>query len=248
MKPRIWISAIAACALLVGSVATGHAAGTMSNEQRQEFEQVIKEYLLANPQVVLDALTNAQQWQETRKMSDNAERLFRSPNAFVAGNPDGDISLVEVFDYYCGYCKRAMGDVLAYIEEDPNVRVIMREFPILGRGSIIASQAALASRKQNKYWEFHLALMGTNGIQNEAQVMEIAKSVGLDTTRLKQDMQDPAIMAAIGEGHELATALGINGTPSFVLDDQLLPNVENLKEALASATAEIRANGGCKVC
>jgi protein-disulfide isomerase len=248
MKPRIWISAIAACAFLAGSVATGLAAGTMTKEQRQEFEQVIKDYLLANPQAVLDALTNAQQWQETRKMSDNAERLFRSPNAFVAGNPDGDISLVEFFDYNCGYCKRAMDDVLAYIEEDPNVRVIMREFPILGRGSVIASQAALASRKQNKYWEFHLALMGTKGIQNEAQVMEVAKSVGLDTTRLKQDMQDPAIMAAIGEGHELATALGINGTPTFVLDDQLLPNVENLKEALASATAEIRANGGCKVC
>jgi protein-disulfide isomerase len=198
--------------------------------------------------VVLDALTNAQQWQENRKMSDNAERLFRSPNAFVAGNPDGDITLVEFFDYNCGYCKRAMEDILAYIEEDPNVRVIMREFPILGRGSVIASQAALASRKQNKYWEFHLALMATKGIQNEAQVMEIAKSVGLDTTRLKQDMQDPTIMAAIGEGHELATALGINGTPTFVLDDQVLPNVENLKEALASATAEIRANGGCKVC
>src|SRR5690606_27325092 len=104
-------------------------------------------------------------------------------------NPEGDVTLVEFFDYNCGYCKRAMDDILAYMEDDKNVRVVLREFPILGPGSMIASQAALASRKQNKYWEFHLALMAANGIQNEAQVLEIAKSVGIDTEQLKQDMQ-----------------------------------------------------------
>lgn len=247
MKPRILISAMAACALLAGSVVAS-ADEPLTGQQREQFEQVIKEYLLNNPQVILDVLTNAQHWQETRKMTENADRLFQSPNTHVAGNPEGDVTLVEFFDYNCGYCKRAMDDILAYMEDDKNVRVVLREFPILGPGSMIASQAALASRKQNKYWEFHLALMAANGIQNEAQVLEIAKSVGIDTEQLKQDMQDPEIMAAISEGHQLANALGINGTPTFVLDDQVLPNVENLKEALTAATADIRASGGCKVC
>lgn len=248
MKPKILIGAIAACAIVAGAAAVGYAVKPVPTIQAVTSDQAIKDYLLANPQVVLEALAKAQQWQESRKMADNADRLFRSPNAYVAGNPQGDIALVEFFDYNCGYCKRAMDDVLTYMREDSRVRVIMREFPILGRGSIIASQAALASRKQGKYWDFHLAMMRSNGIQNEAQVMEIAETVGLDTVRLKQDMQDPSVTAAINEGHELANALGINGTPTFVLDDQVLPNVENLKEVLASATAEVRANGGCKVC
>lgn len=240
--------ALAALCLLAEALFVGPANNSASAEEVKFSGAEIREYLLANPQVVIEVLTNAQTWQENRKMADNAERLFRSPNAYVAGNPDGDITLVEFFDYNCGYCKRAMGDILAYVKEDPKVRLVVREFPILGQGSIIASQAALASRKQGKYWEFHLALMSANAIQNEAKVMEVAESVGLDTVRLKQDMQDPAIMEAIGEGHELANALGINGTPTFVLDDKVLPNVENLKEVLARATAEIRANGGCKVC
>lgn len=231
------------------------AAEPFSTEKREEIHKIIKDYLLANPEVLRDALVElerrqqAEQVAQTRGLiSKNAEAMFQSEHTYVAGNPDGDITLVEFFDYNCGFCKRSMESVIGLIESDPNVRVVMREFPILGQGSLIASRAALASRKQNKYWDFHVALMKARSLQTEAQVMRVAESVGLDIEKLKKDMEGPEIVLSIKEGYDLAQALGIQGTPTFVLDDQIIPNATNIQGILTAAVEQIRANGGCRAC
>ena len=150
--------------------------------------------------------------------------LFRSdPNAPVLGNPDGDVTVVEFIDYNCPYCKRAMPEVQGLLDEDPNVRLVYREWPILGEGSVYASRAALASRVQGKYEEFHLALMGSRGRVEEASVLRIAKEIGLDIDQLKADMQSPDVDEHIESSMRLAQSLGFNGTPSFVVGDVLLP-------------------------
>lgn len=226
-----------------------------STEKRDAIRKIIKDYLMANPEVLRDALVELEKRQQAERVAQssaligkNAEAMFKSQHTYVAGNPDGDITLVEFFDYNCGFCKRSMDSVIGLIESDPNIRIVMREFPILGQGSLIAARAALASRKQNKYWAFHVALMKAGSLQNEAQVMRVAKSVGLDTGKLGKDMDDPQIVLSIKEGYELAEALGIQGTPTFVLDDQIIPNATNIQGILTAAVERIRANGGCRVC
>ena len=252
---RIAVIALFAVGLFVVMPPFAIAAEPFSTDKREEIHKIIKDYLLANPEVLRDALIElekrqqADQLAQTRALiSKNAEAMFQSEHTYVAGNPDGDITLVEFFDYNCGFCKRSMEGVIGLIESDPNVRVVMREFPILGQGSLIASRAALASRKQNKYWEFHVALMNAKSLQTEAQVMRVAKSVGLDIEKLKADMEAPEIVLSIKEGYDLAQALGIQGTPTFVLDDQIIPNATNIQGILTAAVEQIRANGGCRAC
>jgi protein-disulfide isomerase len=141
----------------------------------------------------------------------------------VGGNPSGDITLVEFFDYNCPYCRRVAPTVTDLIEDDPNLRLVYKEFPILGPGSQFAARAALASRAQGKYSEFHETLMNAGRQVNEDSVIEIAREVGLDVDRLAQDMEDPAIEAAIARNLALANTLGITGTPSFVIGDEIVP-------------------------
>ncbi len=252
---RSAVVALFALGLFVALPFQAASAEPFTTEKREEIHKIIKDYLLANPEVLRDALVELEKRQQAEQVaqsraliSKNAEAMFQSEHTYVAGNPDGDITLVEFFDYNCGFCKRSMESVIGLIESDPNVRVVMREFPILGQGSLIASRAALASRKQNKYWEFHVALMKAKSLQNEAQVMRVAQSVGLDIEKLRKDMDGPEIVLSIKEGYDLAQALGIQGTPTFVLDDQIIPNATNIQGILTAAVEQIRANGGCRAC
>lgn len=245
--------------VLTGIVAVGMtaavAAEPFSTEKRQEVEKIVRDYLLANPEILVEVSQELQRREQTMRdlqarqvLGQVGDRMFRSEHTYVAGNPDGDITLVEFFDYNCGYCKRSVDNILNFIKSDPNVRVVMREFPILSEGSIIAARAALASRKQDKYWDFHLALMRTGGLQKEEHVMRVAESVGLDIEKLKADMKSPSVDAAIREGHELAQAVGIQGTPTFVMDDKIINNSTDLIDVLKKTVADIRASGGCTVC
>jgi protein-disulfide isomerase len=166
--------------------------------------------------------------------------LERDPNAPILGNPDGDVTIVEFFDYNCPYCKRAMPEVNALMAEDTNVRLVLREWPILSEGSAFAARAALASRQQGKYAEMHDALMTMRGKVEAEAVLRIAGEVGLDVEKLKIDMQSPEVEEHIATSMRLAEALGFNGTPSFVVGDQLIPGfVEKpqLVEAVTTARA-----------
>ncbi len=193
-------------------------------------KQLVYEAILENPDIIMDAVALIQQRDEAAQASatqallnDQRQLIERDPNAPVLGNPDGDVTVVEFFDYNCPYCKRAMPEVLGLLDADPDVRLVYREWPILGEGSVFAARAALASRVQGKYEEFHLALMGSSGRVAEASVLRIAKEIGLDIDQLKADMQSPEVNEHIDSSMRLAQTLGFNGTPSFVVGEVLLP-------------------------
>jgi len=256
----IFTASLVALALAAGSVLLPlqvSAQETFSRTQTNELHNIIREYLLENPAILnemiakLQAAERDQQDKQAREaIASNAKQLFHSEHDVVVGNPNGNVTMVEFFDYNCSFCKRSVADVLRLIEEDKNLRIVMKEFPILSEGSIIASRAALASRKQGKYWEFHLAMMASSGgIQDEAKVLSIAAEVGLDVAKLKADMTADAetIENSINANRALAQSLGINGTPAFVIDGSVVPGAMPY-EQLATTVKIVRDNGGCKFC
>lgn len=195
---------------------------------KEEIKQLALEAILENPQIVMDAvdLLRAQEAEakataQVQAFQDNKDLLIQDANAPVLGNPDGDITIVEFFDYNCGYCKRAMTAMQAVMANDPNVRVVFREFPILSEGSAYASRAALASRAQGKYEEFHWALMSANGL-DEGSVMRIAAQIGLDVDQLRTDMDAPEVAEHIATTRDVANALQFTGTPAFIIGDEIV--------------------------
>ncbi|ANK81853.1 MAG: hypothetical protein TEF_14405 [Rhizobiales bacterium NRL2] len=193
-------------------------------QQGDEFEQRVRNYLVETPQVLVESLQRVEQQQRAmqtdelgRIISARSDEIFNDPETPVGGNPEGDVNLVEFFDYNCPYC-RGVASTLVEIEKgDPKLRFVYKEWPILGPNSEFAARAALASRSQRKYVAFHKGLMLASGLINESKVLKVAAQVGLDVERLKQDMEAPEIKAAIERNRELARALRITGTPSFVM-------------------------------
>ena len=217
---------VAVTALIVPIAAQ---AETLSEDRVKE---LVLEAIRENPEIVLEAVQIIEQQEQRRQaeaaatvLSDNRDLLQNDPNAPVLGNPDGDVTVVEFFDYNCPYCRRVKPHIEALLEEDPNVRLVYREWPILGDGSVFAARAALASQEQGKYEEFHWARMGMAGRAEEAYVLQVAEQVGLDIAQLRRDMEAPEIDAHIAASMELSRALGFNGTPSFVIGDALVPGV-----------------------
>lgn len=165
------------------------------------------------------------------------ETLDRDPNAPVIGNLDGDVTIVEFFDYNCPYCKRAMPEIEALLARDPNVRIVLREWPILSEGSAFAARAALAARAQGKYAEMHDALMKMRGKLEADTVLRVAGELGLDVEKLQADMKAPEVEEHLATSMRLAEALNFNGTPSFVIGDQLLPGFVEKAELVEAVTA-----------
>ena len=228
------------------------ADAAFSPAQREAIGQIVREYLLKNPEVLVEVSAELDKRRKAEEADKQAQVLlsekksiFRSPHDFVLGNPDGDITVVEYFDYNCGWCKRALTEVTKLTDQDKNVRVVMKEFPIFGEHSTFAAKAALASIKQNKYWEFHTALMRAKQVTTD-NTMQIAKSVGIDVAALEKEMQDPIYDRAIAENSRIAQALGMQGTPGFIVDSRVnfgyVP-ASGLKDMLADIRKE-----GCKVC
>ena len=212
--------------------------------ERAAIEQIIEEYLLDNPEVVYRALEALQQRQqaaeaERARLALDAHRdvLERDANSPVAGNPEGDVTVVEFFDYRCPYCKRAAPDLERLVEQDPGVRVVYKEWPILGPESVFAARAALAAREQDQYLPFHEQVMELEEV-TEDSVMAVAEDLGLDLERLRQDMAAPEVDAHIQQTTRLAQAIGISGTPAFVIGDQVVPGAagyEALSEMVENA-------------
>jgi len=221
------------------------APAQMTPAEKAAIEAIVRDYLTSNPEVIVDAIEalrekqrQAEAAQQKMALVTHREALLADPATPIVGNPQGDVSVVEFFDYRCGYCKRVFPSLMGTIDSDGGIRLVLKEFPILGPESQYAARAALASRKQGKYSEFHVALMGFRGNLSEAAVMAIARSVGLDTDRLARDMDDDSVTAAIETNMALANALGIRGTPAFIIGDRLVPGaltVETLKSLIAEA-------------
>jgi len=231
-------------------------AGAFDAKQKAAIEAIIKSYLLEHPEVMLEVQTALEEKMEkiqAEKMkvalSANASEIFRDPAAPVAGNPTGDIPVVEFFDYNCGYCKRAFSDVSKLVDDDKKIKLILRELPILSKGSEEASRVALAARKQGKYWEVHRALITLRGEANEQTALRTAEKLGLDMARLKADMASQEVTAEIERVRELARKMGIQGTPHFLVGDRAIAGAPgDLREQIESHVVELRKSGGCPVC
>ncbi|TNF21208.1 MAG: DsbA family protein [Rhodobacteraceae bacterium] len=220
-------------------------AGVAQGPNDARIKELALEAIRENPQIIMEAVQLLEQQQAATQaeaaadvLTNQRQMLEQDPNAPVLGNPEGDVTVVEFFDYNCPYCKRAMSEVQGLLEADRNVRLVHREWPILGEGSVFAAKAALAAREQGKYEAFHWALMGLQGRAEEASVLRLAEEIGLDVERLRADMDAPEVQAHIDVSMRLAQALGFNGTPSFVIGENLVPGfVEQEKlEALVDKT------------
>jgi len=228
---RTFQSALFALAI-VGAPALA-SAQSFSGPQRSEIENIIREYLLAHPEVLEEVsaeLGKRQSAAEALKhetaVTTNAQAIFSSPRGVTIGNRDGDVSFVEFFDYNCGYCKRAMTDMLELMKSDPKLKVVLKEFPVLGPGSVEAAQVAVAVRMQDKtgkkYLEFHQKLLGGRGQVDKAKALATAKEIGLDMARLDKDLKSDEIGKTLEESMKLAEALGLNGTPSYVIGNDVV--------------------------
>lgn len=223
------------------------APNAFNSAQEQAIRDVVRDYLIAHPEVLIEALTKYQQQQKLAAEERQRESLTtlrgdlaEDPDSPVLGNPKGDVVVVEFFDYRCPYCRTVAEPLRKAVTSDGNVRLVMKEFPILGPESVTAARAALAAARQGRYEEFHFALMATKGQINEATVMTVARQVGIDVDKLKSDMDLAEISAMLDRNMRLAQALNIGGTPAFVIGDELVPGAIEL-EQLEKKIAEARA-------
>jgi protein-disulfide isomerase len=239
----LWLGAL----LGLSFIAAPAGAAEFTPAQRKEIETIVRDYLMKNPDVMLDVLQAAQDKiksdsrdKAAAALAERHREIFNDPNSPVAGNPKGDVSVVEFFDYRCPYCKQVEPAIEALLSEDKQLRFVYKEFPVLGPESVFASKAALAARKQGKYDALHRALMALKGQITQAAVLKTAASVGVDVERLKHDMADPEIEGMIKANHKLADALEITGTPAFIIGDEIVPgaiSVEALRQLIEVARA-----------
>jgi protein-disulfide isomerase len=239
------VSVLFCCVVLASAPWHRADAEELAPEQRGATENIIHDYLLQHPDVLINALRAA----EAKLKSDAGEKakqalaargneIFDDPETPIGGNPKGDVTLVEFFDYRCPYCKQVQPRLQQLLAGDPELRIAYKEFPILGEVSVTAARAALAAERQGKYEAFHIAMMAASGQITGDTVYQVAGSVGLDVDRLKRDMAAPQIQTALKANRTLADALGITGTPGFVIGDQIVPGaieLSSLKELVAEA-------------
>jgi protein-disulfide isomerase len=243
------MSVMFACSLALPAIANGFSA-----TQKLEMEQMFRDYLMAHPEILRD-MANKLDENDKKKEADarvttlknNAPEIFHHAGDAVVGNPKGDVTVVEFFDYNCGWCKKSVVEMQSLIAKDKNVRVVMKEFPIFGEGSEYAARAALASIKQGKYWAFHQALFASESKVTVEVVDQVAGEQGLDVALMKKDMADPKIAETLKKNQDLAQSMLLTGTPGFIIDDQVFPGYTAL-DGLQASLATVRKAGGCKLC
>jgi protein-disulfide isomerase len=241
-------------AILLSGVASFSFAGTacaLDEQQKKEFGTFIREYLIQNPEIMLevqDALEKKQQEQRTNQASSgivsNKQAIFATPSDISMGNPTGDVTIVEFFDYNCGYCKRALTDMEEILSEDKNVRFILKEFPILGPDSMAAHRVANAVRliAPEKYAQFHRALLGGEGRATEETAIEVAETLGISEAAIRKSMTESPNDPLVRATYELANNLGVTGTPFYVVGEEAVFGAVGHQE-LASKIANLRRCG-----
>jgi protein-disulfide isomerase len=213
--------------------------------ERTVLDELIRDYILNHPEVILESLQRYEQRlaeEERQKQQEALQSLLPDlqydEDSPVLGNPEGDVVLVEFFDYRCPYCKRVAPAIEQLISEDPNLRVVMKEWPILSEVSRLAARAALAADRQGLYREFHLAVMTLNGELTEETLFQTAEEVGLDVDQLRADMDAPEILEEINDVYQQAQKVGATGTPAFVIGDQFYGGaipIQTMRQAIAVA-------------
>ena len=249
LDPRPFAAALLAVMLTLPATAPARSQG-FTGEQRSEIERIIKDYLLSHPELLQDVMSELEKRQaaaEAEKhratVKENSDVIFSSPRQVTLGNPQGDVTVVEFFDYNCGYCKRAMSDMLELMKGDAKLKFVLKEFPVLGESSVQAAQVAAAVRMQDKtggkkYLEFHQKLLAGRGPADKARALAVAKEIGLDVARIEKDMGSDEVKATLEESFKLAEALGLNGTPSYVVGGDVVVGavgLNTLKEKVNAA-------------
>jgi protein-disulfide isomerase len=250
-------AAVALSVVLVGAATLPVVAqdAAFSADQKKAIEKIIKDYLVTNPEVLMDANAALEAKMEKIQaekikvgLAENSKAIYRSEATPVAGKKDGDITVAEFFDYNCGFCKKSFADISKLIAADPKVRVVFKELPILSKGSEEAARVALAAGLQGKYWEVHSGLLDSKAQANEASALKIAEKAGLDMAKLKKDADGPEVKAELASARELAQKLGINGTPHFLVGDKSIGGApQDLLAQLTGHIADLRKSG-CKTC
>ena len=222
--------AVAATALALTAATPLHAQD-INAAQRTEIEKIVREYILKHPEVLQEAMQELEKRQQAAELEkargaikSNSDALFNSPRQVTIGNLQGDVTFVEFFDYNCGYCKRALSDMTELMKKDPKLKVVLKEFPVLGQGSVEAAQVAVAVRMQDpkKYLDFHQKLLLGRGQADKARALAAAKEAGLDVARIEKDLKSDEVAKTLEESMKLAEALGLNGTPSYVIGNDVV--------------------------
>ncbi len=246
MNGRSRIFALAAL-LLTSAAGQPALAQAFDDAQKKAIETIVRDYLIANPEILVEVNTELQKRVEAKlaeKRKPILKSLFSKETPYSAGK--GDVTVVEFFDYNCPVCRSAFKDVVKLLEMDKNVRVVFIDMPIF-QDSPPVIQASLASAKQGKYFEYHRAMINQKGRLNEAEALRIAKDIGLDVEKLKADMASPEIEAAMRENLKIAEDLGVNGTPAFFVGDTDIAGAPDDAQQLIDAVATTRKDG-CSVC
>ena len=231
-------------------MATSNASDTFNESQRKEIDKIVQSFIMKNPKVILDAVQQMQMHAKKSKESlvknsliTYREKLINDPNSPTSGNPKGDVTIVEFFDYRCGYCKRVLPTLLKAVKEDGNIRIIYKDLPILGAESVVASRASLAAWQlaPEKYEAFHTALMTNKGSFSELKIRSIAAKLNIDGNALIKSMKSSDIEFNLGENLALAQSLGISGTPAFIVGEELIPGAVDL-DTLKNLIKEARGS------
>ena len=226
---KLALASIAALSMGIAALAIPPAMAEGTN--KAEVEKIIKQYLLANPEILVevqDALTAKREKEEKiareKTLGESSAEIFAASADSIIGNPKGDVTIVEFFDYNCGYCKRALSDMDAMVKADPNLKFVLKEYPILGEDSLKAHVVAQSFRvlMPEKYADYHRQLLSGEARADEARAIELALSLGADEAALRKGMEAPEIAALFDANHQLATKLNITGTPSYVIKDDVV--------------------------
>ncbi|MGB7431374.1 MAG: DsbA family protein [Ahrensia sp.] len=245
------IKTLAATALLASTMVPLANAWAFDAAQKDEIGTIVREYLLENPEILVEMQTVLEERQRvaeaearTQILSEASDRIFNNAKDPVLGNPDGDITIVEFFDYNCGFCRRAHSDMVALLDSDPNVRFVIKEFPILGPDSQQAHTVSLAFQRimPDRYGEFMDRLITGDGRADEATALALAAEFGVEEAKMRFEMENPDIIASVQETYELANALGITGTPTYVIGNEVLAGAVG-SETLAQKMANMRECG-----
>jgi protein-disulfide isomerase len=238
-------------AVVTTTAVSAQDAATKVELPADQVEAIVRDYLMREPEIIYQALQELQRREAAAKeehqkaaLTAKKDELLHRTTSPVGGNADGDVTLVEFFDYHCGYCRRVVTAVRALSEQDDNLRIVFKDFPILGDDSVRAARAALAADRQGLYMPYHFALMASTDFSMDG-LMRTAAGVGLDTEQLAKDMEAPEIKAEIDANYALARELGIEGTPAFVIGEQLIPGAVS-QERLTALIDETRTN--CVAC
>jgi protein-disulfide isomerase len=241
---------------LLAAPVTPVRAADFNPEQKAAIEQIVKDYIADHPEIIDEALTaldkrHTEQQAAAQKaaIADKASLIFDSSRQVVLGNPKGDVTVVEFFDYNCGYCKQALPDMINLIKEDKNLRFVLKEFPVLSVGSEEAARVAVIVNKMapEKYADFHARLLGGRGQANKARALDVAAEIGLDRAKVEAEMTaSPDVAATFKESRTIADSLGLNGTPSYIIGRTVIPGaigIDKLKQQIADARTTCQATG-----